>query len=280
MQDDNNASLSGGSFLVAWQLKDKHVLIVGGGQVASGRIESILIADAFITLVSPKSDLHPTTSSLIHHYPNRILFHDRLFSADDLLNIDVVLTAIDDVQTSQEICALARERRIPINVADIPPSCDFYFGSQIHQGPLQIMISTNGQSPKLANLIRKQIEDNLAPHSGQAIEKVGKLRSKLRERAPGVGGELGKRRMRWMVDVCTSWDMEDLAMLDDDMMVKLLDHGWENNRVPTVVEVGGLHRALRTTTLRGSVLPAAIGFIAGGLISSIAFLVRSRRAVP
>ena len=45
-------SLAGGSLLLAWQLKDKNVLIVGGGDVASGRIESVLVADAHITLIS------------------------------------------------------------------------------------------------------------------------------------------------------------------------------------------------------------------------------------
>lgn len=100
----------------------------------------------------------------------------------------MVLTAVDDVEKSREICALCRKRKIPVNVADIPPSCDFYFGSQIRSGPLQIMISTNGQSPKLANLIRRRIENSLPEGVGEAIEKVGTLRCKLRERAPGVGG--------------------------------------------------------------------------------------------
>ena len=55
-------SLAGGSLLLAWQLKDKNVLIVGGGDVASGRIESVLVADAHITLISPSNVLHPLTN--------------------------------------------------------------------------------------------------------------------------------------------------------------------------------------------------------------------------
>jgi len=273
----NPQSLSGGSLLLAWQLKNKRVLIVGGGDVASGRVESILVADAFITLICPRAGLHPLTGSLIQQHQDRIIYHDRLFAgADDLLGVDLVLTAIDDVQISREICALARAHRIPINVADIPPSCDFYFGSQIRRGPLQIMISTNGQSPKLANIIKKQIEDSLAPHVGQAIEKVGLLRSKLRERAPGVGGDLGKKRMRWMVRVCTSWEMEDLANLDEDMMQRLLDDGWEKNHVPTVEEAGGV-KVSKPPAINGSIAPAALGFIAGGIFSGFLFFLASRR---
>ena len=66
--------LSGGSLLLAWQLKDKHVLIVGGGDVASGRIESVLVADARVTLVSPSAGLHPLTKKFIEQYPDRITY--------------------------------------------------------------------------------------------------------------------------------------------------------------------------------------------------------------
>lgn len=276
-------SPSGGSLLLAWQLKNKRVLIVGGGDVASGRIESVLIADALITLICPRPGLHPLTSTMITQHADRITYHDRSFAGlDDLHGIDLVLTAIDDVQVSREICALTRAQRIPINVADIPPSCDFYFGSQIRRGPLQIMISTNGQSPKLANIIKKQIEDGLAPHVGQAIERVGVLRSKLRERVPGVGGELGKKRMRWMVRVCTSWDMEDLASLDDNMMQNLLDMGWEKNDVPKVEEVGGVRRSqpwLRKDLLSNPLVPATIGFLTGGALTTLLFLFKSHRTL-
>jgi len=232
------STLGGGSLLLAWQLKDKAVLIVGGGDVASGRIESVLVADAKITLVSPQEGLHSLTQKFIQDYPTRITYHDRPFEVSDLDGVDMALTAIDDVEKSREICDLCRERKIPINVADIPPSCDFYFGSQIRNGPLQVMISTNGQSPKLANIIRKKVENALPEHSGEAITRVGELRAKLRERAPGVGGALGKKRMKWMIDICTSWEMEELASLDDDMIKTLLDEGWDKDKVLKPEDVG------------------------------------------
>ncbi|OSX64659.1 hypothetical protein POSPLADRAFT_1038756 [Postia placenta MAD-698-R-SB12] len=273
----DTSSFTGGSLLLAWQLKGKRVLIVGGGDVASGRIESVLVADALVTLIAPRDGLHPLTKRFIES-SDRITYHDRTFAGpEDLVDVDMVLTAIDDVETSRTICAMARALKVPINVADIPPSCDFYFGSQIRSGPLQIMISTNGQSPKLANIIRRRIENSLPEHAGEAIEKVGQLRNKLRERAPGVGGELGKRRMRWMVDVCTAWEMEDLAALDGEMMAKLLDDGWEYNRVPKVQEVGGRPRQSTKTALQkisGLLLSSAAGVIVGAACTALVFLKR------
>ncbi|PCH38697.1 siroheme synthase [Wolfiporia cocos MD-104 SS10] len=277
----DTASLSGGSLLLAWQLKGKRVLVVGGGNVASGRIESVLVADALVTLIAPRSGLHKMTEQLLET-TDRMTYHDRVFAGPpDLEGVDMVLTAIDDVDTSRAICELCRARRIPVNVADIPPLCDFYFGSQIRTGPLQIMISTNGQSPKLAALLSKRIEAVLPENVGDAVTKVGQLRGKLRERAPGVGGEVGKRRMRWMVDVCTAWDLEDLAMLDDTMMEKLLNDGWEYNRVPRVQEVAGERKANGTAAARPPAAKPAnpfLGHIAGFLLgvacTAIALLAR------
>lgn len=272
------ANLGGGSLLLAWQLKDKRVLIVGGGDVASGRIESVLVADALITIISPDEGLHPVTRRFIKT-SDRIIYHDRVFAgSQDLIDVDMVLTAVDDVEKSREICAMCRALKIPVNVADIPPSCDFYFGSQIRDGPLQIMISTNGQSPKLANIIRKRIERSLPTNAGEAIERVGELRTQLKERAPGVGGDLGKRRMRWMIDVCTSWEMDDLALLDSDMIKKLLDDGWERNRVPKLQDIGGKpsRKAFGSYLAGTSVIPSALGFFAGAACVALILLAPRR----
>lgn len=271
----------GGSLLVAWQLKSKHVLIVGGGDVASGRIESVLAADARIIIICPSTGLHPLTKQFIDG-PCQITHHDRLFGgADDLVGIDMVLTAIDDVAQSRVICSLCRERNIPVNVADIPESCDFYFGSQIRDGPLQIMISTNGQSPKLANLIKQRIERSLPDQTGKAIEKVGELRAMLKERAPGVGGQVSKRRMKWMVGVCTSWEMDALAALSEVTMNRLLDDGWENNTIPRPETVGIPKRGKHTSSTAfklpiGALILPSLAFAAGAATATILLASRTR----
>ena len=231
METTSADSHTPGSLLIAWQLRDKHALVVGGGQVASSRVQHVLDAGAKVTVVSPAEGLNKGTKSLIDN--NHITFHDRAFLSTDLDDADMVLTAIDDVELSRKIGVSCRARRIPVNVADDPSYCDFYFGSQIRQGPLQIMVSTNGKGPKLANIIRRRIEESIPKGAGEAIEKVGLLREKLKERAPGVGGEVSKRRMKWMVDLCTSWELDELAELDDGQIERLLDEGWERNAVPS-----------------------------------------------
>ncbi|KAF8314286.1 hypothetical protein DL93DRAFT_2080394 [Clavulina sp. PMI_390] len=370
----------GGSLMIAWQLKGKRVLIVGGGEVASGRLKHVLDASCEdIVLISPSKGLHPevryriyddpyaskritykdrefhlpvaadtststaepvadsasamasaegspsqdepislvsSTTSLISHseaQPTTTIVHSEPSSAsfspvipasepehpiptlppisqitgeatqeedddDDLANIDLVLTALDSPTVSSQITTLCAARKIPINAADLPPLCNFFFGSQIRDGALQIMVSTNGAAPKLANIIRTRIEsyvlDELVPpesHSaesggerrrggiGKVIENVGALRERLRTRTQNViGGSVGRQRMRWMIAVCETYSFAQLALLSEDeaIMDRLLDQGWEHfdydskggKRVPIVppfASIAGPQRALR-----------------------------------
>lgn len=128
---------------------------------------------------------------------NQVEYIDRVFEPSDLddTSITMVLTAIDDPEASSQIWKLCKQKRIAANIADVPPECDFYFGSVHRDGPLQIMVSTNGNGPKMANIVRRRIAATLPPNIGAAIKKVGELRRMLRTVAPGT--EEGPKRMQW-----------------------------------------------------------------------------------
>lgn len=128
-------------------------------------------------------------------HQKQVVHVDRMFEPDDLDGISMVLTAVDDPEASTRVWKLCKERRIPVNVADVPSECDFYFGSVHRDGPLQIMVSTNGKGPRLAQAIRKYIAKLLPKEAGKAIDSVGELRVKLRRMAPNP--EDGPKRMAW-----------------------------------------------------------------------------------
>ena len=192
----------------------------------------MLNADAKVTVVSPRSGLNPEVAHRIEK--GQVTYHDRKFESSDLDNVDMVLTAIDDPAASTTIWKLCKERKIAANIADVPPECDFYFGSVHRDGPLQIMVSTNGNGPKIASLVRKQIAANLPENIGSAIQKVGRLRRKLRQVAPDV--EEGPKRMQWMSKVCEDWSLEDLVEMDEEDMDKLLGF-YKPGTVPSFEEV-------------------------------------------
>lgn len=152
-----------------------------------------------MTVICPASGLNPEV--LHRKEQNEITHIDRNFIPSDLdesNDISMVLCAVDDPVASSEVYKLCKEKHIAANIADVPPECDFYFGSVHRDGPLQIMISTNGNGPKLANIVRRRIAANLPENVGDAVMKVGALRKKLRKVAPNI--EEGPKRMQWYVN--------------------------------------------------------------------------------
>lgn len=172
-----------------------------------------------MTVVTPSVGLHPEVR---HRIAERQVVHvDRDFESSDLddWNIAMVLTAIDDPQASSQIYTLCKKKRIPVNVADVPSECDFYFGSVHRDGPLQVMVSTNGNGPKLANIVRKKIAETLPTNLGEAILKVGALRRKLRAIAPA--NSEGPKRMEWSVlssSLNQTWYSQNVRWQDDKSM--------------------------------------------------------------
>ncbi|KAL8817769.1 MAG: hypothetical protein Q9223_003459 [Gallowayella weberi] len=227
MPESFPAIQGGGSLILAWQIKNKRVLVVGGGEVAAGRILNVLNADAKVTVVSPRDGLNSEVAYRVAE--GQVDYVDRKFEPSDLDGVDMVLTAVDDPEASTQIWKMCKERKIAANIADVPPECDFYFGSVHRDGPLQIMVSTNGNGPKLASLVRKQIAAGLPANIGAAIQKVGMLRRKLRKIAPAV--EEGPKRMQWMSRVCESWSLEDLVVMEEEDMEKLLGF-YKDGEVP------------------------------------------------
>lgn len=112
----------GASLILAFQLKGKRVVIVGGGQVAAGRLSAVLAADAIVTLISPSSGLSPEVRHRIFVEKVVDRYEDRVFGGEeDLEGADMCLTAIDEVGLSSKIYEMCKRRRIIVNVADVPP---------------------------------------------------------------------------------------------------------------------------------------------------------------
>jgi precorrin-2 dehydrogenase/sirohydrochlorin ferrochelatase len=209
---------------------------------------NILNADAKVTVVSPKDGLNEEVAYRIEQ--KQVDYVDRKFEPSDLDGVDMVLTAVDDPEASSQIWKLCKEKKIAANIADVPPECDFYFGSVHRDGPLQIMVSTNGNGPKLANIVRRQIAAGLPKNIGTAVQQVGMLRKKLRKVAPKI--EEGPKRMQWFVTcngtharlltqnrmskVCEQYTLDELCSMTQEDMEMLLGF-YKPGTVPTLEQV-------------------------------------------
>lgn len=198
---------------------------------------NLLNADAKVTVVCPRSGLNEEVAYRIHQ--KQVKHVDRIFLPLDLepeKKVAMVLTAIDDPDSSTRIWKYCKKMKVPANIADVPPECDFYFGSVHRDGPLQIMVSTNGNGPRMAAAIRRQIGDMLPTGTGDSIKKVGQLRRKLRKTAPGKTTRDISKRMSWMSEVCDKWSTEDFNLMDDEDMEKLVQH-YDGGMVPSFEDI-------------------------------------------
>ena len=75
-----------------------------------------------------------------------VLWIEKRWEPSDLDGMYLVITATNDPAVNQAVYQAATEKRILCNSVDDVPNCDFYFGSVVNRGDLQIAISTAGQS--------------------------------------------------------------------------------------------------------------------------------------
>jgi precorrin-2 dehydrogenase/sirohydrochlorin ferrochelatase len=225
-------------------------------QVAAGRILHCLNADANVTVVSPAARLNPEVAYRVSQ--NQVSHINRNFEPADLDGADMVLVAVDDPAASTTIWKLCKERRIPANIADVIPECDFYFGSVHRDGPLQIMVSTNGKGPRLASMIRKFIAKHLPSNAGRAIDAVGQLRVKLRQIAPRP--EEGPKRMAWMTKVSEAYPWDEMCELSEEDLANLLRF-YPSGKVPSLDELLGMRKNPDLSRL--DVFDGSFGFSVG-----------------
>ncbi|TKA50079.1 hypothetical protein B0A53_06464 [Rhodotorula sp. CCFEE 5036] len=233
-----------GSLLLAWQVSQQTVLLIGAGTVAASRLYHLVCANPRkVIIVAPDNDqVDPEIRYRLEEQPSspgtELEWIKRPYrehqDLDDLLPKDskdglgMVLVATDDATLSSRICTECRHRRIPVNVADVPPECDFYFGSVLRRGALSVMVSTNGKGPRLAARLRRRIEKSIPEGAGLAIDKVGKLRAALRVKEPAKDPKTIERRMQWMIRVSDLWSVDQLARMDDAMRQAVLA-GWDSD---------------------------------------------------
>jgi precorrin-2 dehydrogenase / sirohydrochlorin ferrochelatase len=165
-------------------LQGKRCLVVGGGDIATRKVQGLLDADALVLVVSPK--LSDALSALAAQ--GVIAYRPRPFRADDVLGCTLVIGATDQPEVNLAVSKAARAHDVWVNIVDTPEACDFIAPAIVRRGVLQIAISTGGHSPTLAKRIRMQLEEAYGPEYGRLLEKLGRERERIRHliRDPGL----------------------------------------------------------------------------------------------
>ncbi len=157
------------------KLAGRRCLVVGAGRIAEEKIQGLLRAEAQVRVVSPNA----TPRVRAWARAAKIRWDARAFRPADLRDIFLVVAATSSPQLHAQIYEQAKRRRVLCNVVDDPEHCDFYYGSVVRRGLLQIVISTGGHSPALAQRLRKRLEKEFGTEYEGWLEEIGKRRKQL-----------------------------------------------------------------------------------------------------
>lgn len=165
-------------------------LIVGAGNVALEKLHTLLHTGLRIRVVAPeaKSEFQSLAAA------GRIEWIPRGFQASDLDSNFVVIAATGSPEVNTTVYNEAVRRGILVNSVDDPPHCDFYFGSIVRRGDLQVAISTAGESPSVAQQLRHEIDERLPEDLGPWLKQIGELRREILATYPA--GEERKALLR------------------------------------------------------------------------------------
>lgn len=157
------------------KIADRACLVVGGGPVGEEKIRGLMAAGARVQVVAPNA----TPRVEMWAREGKIAWRQRKFRAGDLSGIFLVVAATSSPAAHKRIFAEARRRSVLCNVVDDPEHCDFYYGSVVRRGALQIAISSGGQSPALSQRIRKELERQFGSEYEGWLAELGEARERL-----------------------------------------------------------------------------------------------------
>jgi siroheme synthase-like protein len=161
-------------------LKDRAVLVVGGGAIAEGKAVQLVEAGARVRLVSP--DLTPCLAELAER--GQIEYRRGEFKNDDLRGVVLVISATNDQAVNEEVARLAAEGGVLHNVVDQPRLCSFITPALVTRGDLQISVSTAGGSPSVAQRVKREIGELIGDEYGELLEVAAEMRAEARRLIP------------------------------------------------------------------------------------------------
>ena len=158
------------TFPLSYKVQGQRIVIVGGGEEALNKVRLVTKTTASVVIISRhiEADFSAFAVALI----------ERALTPADLDDAALVFVA-EESADADLAKAEARARGIPLNVVDVPAECDFYTPSIVDRAPLTIAISTEGDAPVLARLVRARIEAMLSPRIGKIASLAGGLRKRV-----------------------------------------------------------------------------------------------------
>jgi precorrin-2 dehydrogenase len=192
------------------RLSGERCVVIGGGEVAERKVDSLLAAGARVTVVAPA-----LTPALAERLARGEINHlHRAYRDGDLDGARLAYAATDDEALHAELAAAAAAEGVPLNVVDRPQWCSFIVPAVLRRGELTVAVSTGGGSPALAGRVRDDIARHLGPEYERALDVLARLREHLQAQA--LPSDARQRILRALVasELLESLRRPDVAAVD------------------------------------------------------------------
>jgi len=161
----------------------KRCAVIGGGQVALRKVQTLLEYKAKVEVISP--ELCPELAAI-----EEISVRNRQYQPGDLKGAFLAIVATDNHEINHRIAREARSQGILVNVVDDAEYCDFILPSLVRRGDMTIAVSTAGRSPALARKLRTRLEQDFGEEYAALIVLVDEVRRELKQQGITVDSEI------------------------------------------------------------------------------------------
>ena len=178
----NSPSEDGGInklFPVFLKLENLRVLLIGAGNVGLEKLQAIVNNSPAARVKVVAKEISESFFEVARSY-STIEIIKEAYNSSYLVDCDIVISAVNDLQLSEQIRNDAKEKGKLINAADKPDLCDFYLGSIVTKGNLKLAISTNGKSPTVAKRLKEIFNELLPEELDEVLNNIQQIREKLK----------------------------------------------------------------------------------------------------
>jgi len=236
-----------GIFPVSYKVRGKKIIIVGGGAEALAKARLAIKTDAQVVVIARKIEADFSSLDLENDHLN---VREEVFAAHHLDNAALVFVG-DEGPDAEIAKRLTKEAGLPLNVVDQPDLCDFFTPAIVDRAPISVAISSEGEAPVLARMVRAKIEAALPLHLGKLASLAGGLRHLVETLIKS-----GDRRRKFYQELLSSSSVEEALANGQEAQANqwanhlLVDHANADQRKGFVHLVGAGPGAEDLLTLR------------------------------
>jgi siroheme synthase-like protein len=162
-------------------LSGRLCVIAGGGPVAARKARSLLDYGPELKVIAP--DLSPEIFALSNAQgiTHGVTLLERPYGGPaDIAGAGLVIAATGNRDLNARVAEDARAACIPVNVADDPALCTFFFPALVRRGDLVAGISSSGVCPRLTSRLRERLENDWPAELGDSLDFLGEERRRLK----------------------------------------------------------------------------------------------------